>query len=88
MYFLLSFIWFIGTSNGDNVRNRSPFVRFTITDPETRQITVAGQYPLNSTPPGTHTSTVTNTSKYLNFINSMMFIVFDLLILNLLLCTN
>lgn len=56
-----------GTSNGDIVRNRSPFVRFTITDPETRQITAAGQIPLNSTPPGPHTSSVTNTSESLGF---------------------
>ncbi|XP_060865356.1 uncharacterized protein LOC132941357 isoform X1 [Metopolophium dirhodum] len=44
------------TANGDAARNRSPFVRFTITDPETQQITAAGQIPLNNTPPNTQTS--------------------------------
>jgi len=45
------FLLFLATVNGDTVRNRSPFVRFTITDPATQQITAAGQIPLNSPPP-------------------------------------
>lgn len=52
--------WFLDVLNGDTVRNRSPFVRFTITDPETHQITAAGQIPLNSSPTTGQTNTFTN----------------------------
>lgn len=56
---------FLGmTANGDIARNRSSFVNFTITDPETRQITAAGQIPLLSSP---STSSHQNiNSKYFN----------------------
>ncbi|XP_050524711.1 uncharacterized protein LOC126896188 isoform X2 [Daktulosphaira vitifoliae] len=37
-------------ANGESGRNRSPYVRFTITDPETQRVTAAGQIPLNSSP--------------------------------------
>jgi len=60
----------LGTANGDAARNRSPFVRFTITDPETQQITAAGQIPLNNTPPNTQTSNSLTSSKYIFFILS------------------
>ncbi|XP_050442879.1 uncharacterized protein LOC126847001 isoform X2 [Adelges cooleyi] len=43
------------TSNGDTGRNRSPYVRFTITDPDTQRVTAAGQIPLND-PSNTHTA--------------------------------
>lgn len=57
---------FIGASNGDTMRNRlSPYVRFTITDPETQQITAAGQIPLNSPPLSTQANTSTSNSKLL-----------------------
>ncbi|CAH1720280.1 unnamed protein product [Aphis gossypii] len=46
------------TVNGDAARNRPPLVRFTITDPDTRQITAAGQIPLNNTSPNSPTSTL------------------------------
>ncbi|XP_022173584.1 uncharacterized protein LOC111036019 isoform X2 [Myzus persicae] len=52
-----------GTANGDAARNRSPFVRFTITDPETQQITAAGQIPLSNTPPNTQTSSQTSNNE-------------------------
>lgn len=47
-------------TNGETLRNRSPFVRFTITDPETHQITAAGQIPLSSPPPITQANTSTS----------------------------
>ncbi|XP_025204721.1 uncharacterized protein LOC112601353 isoform X2 [Melanaphis sacchari] len=51
------------TANGEAIRNRSPFVRFTITDPDTQQITAAGQIPLNNTPPNTQTSSLTSNNE-------------------------
>lgn len=51
-------------ANGDIARNRSSFVNFTITDPETRLITAAGQIPLLSSPSSSHQNL---TSKHLHF---------------------
>lgn len=47
-------------SNGDNIRNRSPLVRFTITNPETQQVGTVSQTSVNSSPPDTQTNSPTS----------------------------
>lgn len=49
----------LDVANGDMARNRSSFVNFTITDPETRQVTAAGQIPLHSPPSNNHQTLTT-----------------------------